>query len=142
MLTYNFYDDADSALPTSNSRSPATYGGDGTNVASLSPNGIKAGSEMTFVYRPDFALAAGSNLILKFPPQFDLPIVGASCFINYNTAETCYTFPDADWIIFSGTTTAMSVATEYSFTIKGLFNPKNRLNPRAPIEIISIGPAA
>ncbi len=67
MLTYNCYDDADITVPTSYSRSPATYGGDGTNIATLSPNGITAGSEMTFVYRPDFALAVGSNLIVKFP---------------------------------------------------------------------------
>lgn len=77
-----FYDDLDATLPTNNGRSPTTYGGDGSNTTTFIPNTVSTGTELTFVYRPDYDLAAGSVVILKFPTGFELPMIGFTCFIN------------------------------------------------------------
>ena len=133
-----FYDDLDATLPTNNGRSPTTYGGDGSNTTTFIPNTVSTGTELTFVYRPDYDLAAGSVVILKFPTGFELPMIGFTCFINYSNAETCYTYPDSRWIIFTSTVTALTKATEYTFTIKGINTPKARLDPRAPLDVVSV----
>jgi hypothetical protein len=114
-------------------------GGDGSNTATLSPNTVNVGTEMSFVYRPDATVAQDSKMIIKFPAKYTLPISGITCFINYNTSAPCYPYPDAGWIVITAIPTELSQATEYNFIIKGLFNPKNRLDPRAPIEIVTVG---
>lgn len=137
--TIAFYDDADNALPTINGSSPVSFGGDGTNEVTFSPNTVGIGSEMTFVYRPDYTLAASSYLIMKFPSNFELPLIGYTCFVDYSTASTCQTFPDAQWILWTlPSTMQLDAASEYTLTIKGLVNPKDRLDPPAPLDMVAI----
>jgi hypothetical protein len=125
-LKRTYYDD-NVNLPPYNGRSPATYnGGDGKNIAVFDSNEVNKSTEMLFIVWPDYALAAGSCLLVKVPTNYPLTLNGVTCFKDYTALIPCYTFPEVGWVFFNSFG-VLHRHVEYTFQVKGLTNPPHRI---------------
>jgi hypothetical protein len=128
------YDDNSVSVPITNGRSPSPDG-DGKNVLTLTPNTVSLSTEVSFIAWPEYDLAISSAFIMKFPTYYPVP-TSVTCFVDYTTSVTCYSYPDSNWILVV-LSAQMTKHVEYTVTLKGFTNPKDQIDLGA-LNIVAI----
>lgn len=129
------YDDNSLSTPITNGRSPSPDG-DGKNVVTLSPNSVSLSTVLSFVAWPEYDLAANSAFIMKFPTYYPVPST-VTCYVDYSTTNTCYSYPDSNWILMILSSSTMTKHVEYTISITGFTNPRDQIDLGA-LSIVAI----
>ncbi|CAG9319951.1 unnamed protein product [Blepharisma stoltei] len=132
------YSDNNPSLPIVNGRSQDPYG-DGTALISFAPNTVNMDTIMSFILWTEGDIQTGGTLLIKFPSTYPLPDSAISCYINYKTAHTCYTYPVSGWISILNTQFTIYNHVEYTVTVHGLTNPVEVVDPAMPSMVVITG---